>query len=151
MVDLKINVGGKNFFISCEEGQEEDLKTASLFLSSEVEKIKNDIGKTTDEKLFLIAALIISDKLKMKGKDLQKIKESMKKVEEELTKVKEELSIFREKNIVKYEYESKLKEFSSFLDDILVKLDHENVHNAENKEIETEKEVLKDEKQTSLF
>tara|TARA_B100001057_G_scaffold486251_1_gene567139 strand:- start:1836 stop:2291 length:456 start_codon:yes stop_codon:yes gene_type:complete len=151
MVDLKINVGGKNFFISCEAGQEEDLRTASTFLSNEVEKLKNDLGKIADEKILLMAALIITDKLKMKGKDLEKIKEGMKKVEDELNQVKEEFNILRKDNTVKYDYEGKLKEFSTFLDEVLVILDDNNRNNVESKNNENEKKIINDEKQTSLF
>ncbi len=151
MVDLKINVGGKNFFISCEDGQEEDLKSASVLLSNEVEKLKNDLGKISDEKIFLMAALIITDKLKMKGKDLDKIKESMIKVQEELNQVKKEFDILREKNVVEYDYENKLKEFSSFLDEISVNLDVQNRGHVEIKNNENEKKIISDEEQKTLF
>jgi len=151
MVDLKINVGGKNFFISCEDGQEEDLKSASVLLSNEVEKLKNDLGKISDEKIFLMAALIMTDKLKMKGKDLEKIKESMIKVQEELNQVKKEFDILREKNVVEYDYENKLKEFSSFLDEISVNLDVQNRGHVEIKNNENEKKIISDEEQKTLF
>ena len=148
MPDLKITVGGRNFFITCEKGQEEDLKNASFLLNNEVDKLKGDIGKTTEDKFLLMAGLIMSDKLIMKDKDLENIKKSMQMVEEELSLVKEELNVLRQKNIVSYDYEEKLKDISMSLDTIIEKKDLKK-NDAKDGEGKVEKE--NHEKQSSLF
>ena len=148
MPDLKITIGGKNFFVSCESGQEEDLKKASLLLNNEIDKLKGDIPKTSDDNLLLMAGLIMSDKLMMKEKDLGKIKENMNKVEEELSLVKDELNVFRQKNVKFYDYEKKLEKISEFLDTILEsKLIKEKIEN--NGDTDNDYEITG--KQSSLF
>ena len=58
MANVSIKFNGKEFLLSCEDGQEAHLEELSEQLNKKFEKLKNDLGNIGENKLLLILSLI---------------------------------------------------------------------------------------------
>ena len=59
MANITIKFNGKEFLLSCEDGQEEHLDELSLHLNNKFNKLKNDLGNIGENKLLLITSIKI--------------------------------------------------------------------------------------------
>lgn len=62
MPEIGINVGGKEFRVACQEGEEEFLRTAAAMLDAEATPLVRQIGKMPDARMLLMAGLMLADK-----------------------------------------------------------------------------------------
>ena len=101
MANVNIKFNGKEFLLSCEDGQEEHLEELSIYLNNKFNDLKNSLGSIGENKLLLITSIKVMDEyFETKKKiDNQKI---------ELTKITER---FKELKSLVYDYkEDKEKE-----------------------------------------
>ena len=101
MANINIKFNGKEYLLSCEDGQEDHLEELSLHLNKKFNDLKNSLGNIGENKLLLISSIKIMDEyFETKKKiDNQKI---------EITKIKER---FKELRTLVYDYkEDKEKE-----------------------------------------
>ena len=124
MANVNIKFNGKNFLLSCEDGQEEHLEELSHNLSEKFNQLKSKLGNLGENKLLLITAIQMVDdyfdlfkkvkntkndfeKLSIKFKELKSLAIDYKNEKEiEIGKLKEELIEFKtmaEKNKNSYE------------------------------------------------
>tara|TARA_Y100000816_G_scaffold236244_1_gene182053 strand:+ start:867 stop:1310 length:444 start_codon:yes stop_codon:yes gene_type:complete len=97
MANVSIKFNGKEFLLSCDEGQEEHLEELLIQLNQKFNKLKNDLGNLGENKLLLITAVKVIDEYH----------ETKKKVEQKKNELKELSNKFRElKNLV-YDYKEK--------------------------------------------
>ncbi len=76
MANVNIKFNGKEYLLSCEDGQEEHLEQLSLELNKKFELLKDDLGNLGENKLLLITAIKIMDEFfDIKKKNLDKKKE----------------------------------------------------------------------------
>ena len=61
MANVNIKFNGKEFLLSCENGQEEHLEELSIYLNKKFENLKNDLGNIGENKLLLITSIKIMD------------------------------------------------------------------------------------------
>ena len=61
MANVNIKFNGKDFLLSCDDGQEEHLEELSLHLNKKFNKLKNNLGNIGENKLLLIASIKIMD------------------------------------------------------------------------------------------
>ena len=118
MANVSIKFNGKEFLLSCEDGQEEHLEELLIQLNQKFNELKNDLGNLGENKLLLITAVKIMDEYH----------ETKKKVEQKKNELKELSNKFRElKNLV-YDYrdrkEEEIKELNKRHDNL--KLEIEN-------------------------
>ena len=110
-VDVKFN--NKDYLLSCDDGQEENLKKLASHLDSKYNELKKDLGNIGENKLLLITAIQIVDdyfdlfqkvkntkndfeKLSIKFKELKSLAISYKDEKEiEIGKLKDELNEFK--------------------------------------------------------
>ena len=92
MANVNIKFNGKEFLLSCDDGQEEHLEELSNLLSKKFEELKSSLGNIGENKLLLITSIKIIDEYF----------ETMKKVDNK----KKELQILKEKflDLKKYFY-----------------------------------------------
>ena len=118
MANVSIKFNGKEFLLSCDDGQEEHLEELLIQLNQKFNELKNDLGNLGENKLLLITAVKVMDEYY----------ETKKKIEQKKNELKDLSNKFRElKNLV-YDYrdkkEDEIKELNKRHDNL--KLDIEN-------------------------
>ena len=79
MANVNIKFNGKEFLLSCEDGQEEHLEELSLHLNKKFDDLKKSLGNIGENKLLLIASITVMDEYF----------ETKKKIEEQVIQIKE--------------------------------------------------------------
>ena len=112
MANVNIKFNGKEFLLSCEDGQEEHLEELSSYLNEKFENLKKSLGNIGENKLLLITSITVLDEFfeTKKNIDLKK-----KEIEELKNKFKELKSLV-------YEYKDNKEDEIKLLKDNLEKL-----------------------------
>ena len=121
MANVNIKFNGKEFLLSCDDGQEEHLEELLTHINQKFSDLKNDLGNIGENKLLLITSVQILDEYF----------ETKKKVEYKKTELKNLSDKFRELRSLVYDYKDKKEEEMKQLSQ-----DHEDF----KKEIEKNKE-----------
>jgi cell division protein ZapA len=121
MANVNIKFNGKDFLLSCDDGQEEHLEELLTHINEKFSNLKNDLGNIGENKLLLITSVQIMDEYF----------ETKKKVEQKKTELQNLSNKFRELKSLVYDYKEKKEEEMEQLSQ-----DHEDF----KKEIEKNKE-----------
>ena len=121
MANVNIKFNGKDFLLSCDDGQEEHLEELLTHINEKFSNLKNDLGNIGENKLLLITSVQIMDEYF----------ETKKKVEQKKNELQNLSNKFRELKSLVYEYRDKKEEEMNRLSQ-----DHEDF----KKEIEKNKE-----------
>ena len=97
MANVSIKFNGKEFLLSCEDGQEEQLEELLIQLNQKFNKIKNELGNLGENKLLLITAVKIMDEYY----------DTQKKVEQKKKGLNDLSNKFKELKSLIYEYRDK--------------------------------------------
>ena len=94
MANVSIKFNGKEFLLSCEDGQEEHLEELLIQINQKFNSLKNDLGNLGENKLLLITAVKVMDEYY----------ETKKKVDLKKEELKNLSSKFKELKSLIYEY-----------------------------------------------
>ena len=94
MANVNIKFNGKEFLLSCDDGQEAHLEELSEQLNKKFENLKKDLGNIGENKLLLISSIKIIDEHF----------ETKKKIEEKKKEFKDLSNKFKELKSLVYEY-----------------------------------------------
>jgi|TARA_B110000263_G_scaffold212603_1_gene196134 cell division protein ZapA len=97
MANVNIKFNGKEFLLSCDNGQEEHLEELSINLNEKFDNLKNNLGNIGENKLLLITSIKIMDEYF----------ETRKKIDEKKFEIKDLANRFRELKSLVYEYKEK--------------------------------------------
>ena len=61
MANVNIKFNGKEFLLSCDDGQEEHLEELSIYLNEKFSDLKNSLGNIGESKLLLITSISVLD------------------------------------------------------------------------------------------
>ena len=61
MANVNIKFNGKEFLLSCDDGQEEHLEELSIYLNQKFDDLKSNLGNIGENKLLLITSIKIMD------------------------------------------------------------------------------------------
>ena len=61
MANINIKFNGKEFLLSCDDGQEEHLEELSLHLNNKFDNLKKSLGNIGENKLLLITSISVID------------------------------------------------------------------------------------------
>ncbi|MEY4371201.1 MAG: hypothetical protein RIQ48_921 [Pseudomonadota bacterium] len=118
MVNVTVKFNNRDYILSCEDGQEQELEKLSLHLNEKFEKLKNDLGNIGESKLLLISSIQVIDEMFTIKESIEKLKNQNKTLLEKFKEIKS-LSILykedREKEI--QNLQSELQEFKSKISD----------------------------------
>ena len=113
MANVNIKFNNKDYLLSCDDGQEENLKELANHLDSKYDELKKNLGNIGENKILLITAIKMVDdyfdlftKVKNKKNDFEKLSIKFKELrslainykdekEIEIGKLKEELDEFK--------------------------------------------------------
>jgi len=114
MANINIKFNNKDYLLSCEDGQEENLKELANYLDSKYNELKKNLGNIGESKLLLITAIKMVDeyfdlskKVNSKKNEFEKLSIKFKELrslainyrddkEKEIEKLKNELSRFKD-------------------------------------------------------
>ena len=88
MANVNIKFNGKDFLLSCEDGQEDHLKDLAVNLNDKFEKLKNDLGNIGENKLLLITAIKVMDEYFDTKKNVEKKKLELTNLTEKFKELK---------------------------------------------------------------
>jgi len=94
MANVNIKFNGKEYLLSCENGQEEHLEELSLHLNEKFNNIKSSLGNIGENKLLLITSITVMDEYF----------ETKKKIDQKITELKNLTDKFKELKSLVYEY-----------------------------------------------
>jgi len=97
MANVSIKFNGKQFLLSCDDGQEEHLEELLIHINQKFNDLKNTLGNLGENKLLLITAVKVMDEYF----------ETKKKVEQKKFELKELSNKFRELKSLIYDYRDK--------------------------------------------
>ena len=100
MANVSIKFNGKEFLLSCDDGQEEHLEELLIQINRKFNELKNDLGNLGENKLLLITAVKVMDEYH----------ETKKKVEQKKNELKNLSNKFKELKSLIYEYRDKKEE-----------------------------------------
>jgi len=87
MANVNINFNGKEFLLSCEDGQEEHLEELAANLNDKFNNMKVSLGNIGENKLLLITSITVMDeyfetkkKIELQKNEIQKIKDKFKEL-----------------------------------------------------------------------
>ena len=96
MANINIKFNGKEFLLSCEDGQEEHLEELSIHLNNKFDNLKKSLGNIGENKLLLITSISIMDEYF----------ETRKKIEEQKNQINNITQKFKEIKSLVYEYKN---------------------------------------------
>jgi len=149
MANVNIKFNNKDYLLSCDDGQEENLKDLAMHLDSKYNELNKNLGNIGESKLLLITAIQMVDdyfalnkkvdskknefeKLSIKFKELRSLAINYKEEKEkEIEKLKSELNKF----------ETLIEESRSSYEEILDKTTKSIEKFIENTETDQEKNV----------
>lgn len=62
MPQVEITIGGRNFEVACQEGEEQFLMTAAAMLDVEASSLSTQIGRMPESRMLLMAGLLLADR-----------------------------------------------------------------------------------------
>lgn len=62
MPEVRITIGGRDFDVACQEGEEHFLRAASRLLDTEATSLISQIGRVPENRMLLMAGLMLADK-----------------------------------------------------------------------------------------
>ena len=116
MANVNIKFNGKDFLLSCDDGQEEHLEELSLQINNKFQELKKDLGNIGENKLLLITSIKIMDEYFETKKNINNRKKELI----ELTKKFKELKslVYDYKKNKEDEINSLSNEHKNFKDEI---------------------------------
>ena len=97
MANVSIKFNGKEFLLSCEDGQEEHLEELLIQINQKFNYLKNDLGNLGENKLLLITAVKVMDEYFETKKKVEQKKEELKNLSDKFRELKSLVYDYRDK------------------------------------------------------
>tara|TARA_B100000902_G_C27130411_1_gene823304 strand:+ start:12 stop:455 length:444 start_codon:yes stop_codon:yes gene_type:complete len=124
MANVSIKFNGKEFLLSCDDGQEEHLEELLIQINKKFNDLKNNLGNLGENKLLLITAVKVMDEYF----------ETKKKVDQKKDEIKNLSNKFKELKSLIYDYRDKKEEEINELKKELINLKGQIDSNQKNYE-----------------
>ncbi len=121
MANVNIKFNGKDFLLSCDDGQEEHLEELANHLGDKFNKLKSDLGNIGENKLLLITSIKIMDEYF----------ETKKKVDINKKEIENITEKFKELKTLAYDYKGDKENEAKNLSDNISRLEDE-IENLKN-------------------
>ena len=97
MANVSIKFNGKEFLLSCEDGQEEHLEELLIQINQKFNELKNDLGNLGENKLLLITAVKVMDEYHETKKRVEQKKIELKNLSDKFKELKSLIYDYRDK------------------------------------------------------
>lgn len=136
MPDLKVVIGGRNFNISCNPGEENDAKESADLLNQEAELLHSQLGRLPEDKMLLLSGLLLGDKIRALKHEQNALKETLSDYQDKINDLHSKSNVVVDGSIkpisqpnistlVDYDDDkavAELKDISDMLDNIISKI-----------------------------
>ncbi len=145
MANVNIKFNGKEFLLSCEDGQEDHLEELAIHLNKKFEELKADLGGLGENKLLLITSIKIMDEYFETKKKIQEKKTELETLKEKFLELKNLVYGYKndkdneikkllvnhedlksEINKTKSNYEKIIEDTTNQIDDFIEKVNQDN-------------------------
>ena len=136
MANVNIKFNGKEYLLSCEDGQEEHLEELALYLNEKFSNLKNSLGNIGESKLLLITSISVLDeyyetkkKIDIQKKEINKITEKFKELKSLVYNYRDlkeiEISeLSKNQDNLKNEIEANRNDYESLVDKTTLELEN---------------------------
>jgi|TARA_B110000093_G_scaffold92304_1_gene99746 cell division protein ZapA len=97
MANVSIKFNGKDFLLSCDDGQEDHLEELLTHINQKFTDLKNDLGNIGENKLLLITSVKIMDEYFETKKKIDKKKLELKNLSEKFIELKSLVYDYKDK------------------------------------------------------
>ena len=88
MPDVTITVGGRQFEVACQPGEEHYLRSAAQLLDGEASVLVNQIGRMPESRMLLMAGLLLADKTAGSHDQVKVLERKVEALETELAELR---------------------------------------------------------------
>ena len=136
MANVNIKFNGKDFLLSCEDGQEEHLEELALYLDEKFNSLKSSLGNIGESKLLLITSISVLDeyyetkkKVDIQKMEINKITEKFKEIKSLIynyrdSKEKEITELSKNQDHLKNEIEANRNDYEKLVDKTTLELEN---------------------------
>ncbi len=89
MPEVEIEIGGRTFEVSCQEGEEHYLHSAARMLDEEAQVLAAQIGRIPEPRMLLMAGLMLADKTAGLQDKLREAEDRIAETEAELARLRD--------------------------------------------------------------
>ena len=145
MANVNVKFNGKEFLLSCDDGQEDHLEELSIHLNKKFESLKNDLGNIGENKLLLITSIKIMDEYFETKKKIDEKKNELQNIKHKFLEIKKLVYAYKDdkekeiKNLLinhqdlkseidktRIDYEKILDEATTEIDKFIQKVNQDN-------------------------
>lgn len=77
MPEVRITIGGRDFDVACQEGEEHFLRSAAQMLDGEARVLVDQIGRMPESRMLLMAGLMLADKTAGLDEQLRRLEDKI--------------------------------------------------------------------------
>ena len=125
MANVNVKFNGKEFLLSCEDGQEEHLQELTANLSEKFNNLKSTLGSIGENKLLLITSITVMDEYYETKKKIEKNKNELLKLTEKFKELKSLIYDYKDNK------ENEIKRLNNHLNNLKDEIEKNN-HDYEN-------------------
>ena len=136
MANVNIKFNGKEFLLSCDDGQEEHLEELALYLNEKFTNLKNSLGNIGESKLLLITSISVLDeyyetknKINIQKKEIKNITEKFKQLKSLVynyrdLKEKEISQLSKSQDNLKHEIDANRSDYETLVDKTTLEIEN---------------------------
>jgi len=129
MANVSIKFNGKEFLLSCDDGQEEHLEELLIQINQKFNELKNNLGNLGENKLLLITAVKVMDEYHETKKKVEQKKDELNALSNKFKELKNLVYSYRDKkedeikelterhNNLKLDIEKNQKDYEKLIDE----------------------------------
>lgn len=88
MPEVRISIGGRQFEVACQEGEEGYLHAAAKMLDDEAQVLSDQVGRMPESRMLLMAGLLLADKTASVEDRIAEMKAELAEREAELSRLR---------------------------------------------------------------
>jgi cell division protein ZapA len=88
MPDLKVLIGGRNFNISCNPGEENAAQESANLLNHKAELLHAQLGRLPEDKMLLLSGLLLGDKIRALKHEQSVLEEALRDTQSKVNELK---------------------------------------------------------------
>ncbi|MEM6940600.1 MAG: cell division protein ZapA [Pseudomonadota bacterium] len=89
MPEVRITIGGRQFDVACQDGEEDYLHAAAKMLDDEAQVLSDQVGRMPEARMLLMAGLLLADKAASVEDRIAEVRAELAEREAELTTLRE--------------------------------------------------------------